>query len=371
MSETLPKVCPSVMYIITGLDVGGAEKQLLLLASERQKKGIEVIIVSLKKGGVLRPEFESQGIKVYDLGMKRGIPNPFPLFRLIYLINKFKPKIIHSWMYHADLLATIALRMSFQRKATSLIWGVRCSDMDLTRYSFLLNCVVWCCVRLSKTPELITYNSHAGARVHHSLGYYSGRSKIIGNGVDIQLFKPDAHLREKNRQELNIPEGVFVIANVARVDPMKDHKNLLLALDKLPDITAVFIGDGTEKLSDHKRCYGLGRRSDISKLLPVADLIVSSSAFGEGCSNALIEGMACGLPAVATDTGDAAYLLGEAGKVVKVRDTEALAAAIQEFAEMEESEINDYKLAARERIIKLFSLESLVENYEQLYSSLL
>ena len=57
MSETLPKVCPSVMYIITGLDVGGAEKQLLLLASERQKKGIEVIIVSLKKGGVLRPEF--------------------------------------------------------------------------------------------------------------------------------------------------------------------------------------------------------------------------------------------------------------------------------------------------------------------------
>ena len=81
--------------------------------------------------------------------------------------------------------------------------------------------------------------------------------------------------------------------------------------------------------------------------------------------------MACGLPAVATDTGDAAYLLGEAGKVVKVRDTEALAAAIQEFAEMEESEINDYKLAARERIIKLFSLESLVENYEQLYSSLL
>ena len=148
MSETLPKVCPSVMYIITGLDVGGAEKQLLLLASERQKKGIEVIIVSLKKGGVLRPEFESQGIKVYDLGMKRGIPNPFPLFRLIYLINKFKPKIIHSWMYHADLLATIALRMSFQRKATSLIWGVRCSDMDLTRYSFLLNCVVWCCVVL-------------------------------------------------------------------------------------------------------------------------------------------------------------------------------------------------------------------------------
>ncbi|MBR71848.1 MAG: hypothetical protein CMM30_02770 [Rhodospirillaceae bacterium] len=371
MVETLPESLPSVMYIISSLDVGGAEKQLLLLASERKKKGADVIVVSLKKNGALRSQFQSNGIDVYDLGINRSIPNPLTLIRLVRLINKYKPKIIHSWMYHADLLATIALSMSRRKNLTSLVWSVRCSNMDFSRYSIMLRCVVWCCIKMSGIPNCITFNSFAGAEIHQSLGYKNRYLKVIGNGVNTELFKPNSLMRKKNRELLNIPSNAFVIINIARVDPMKDHKNLLLALDKLPEVYTIFIGLGTEQFNLGSQMYGLGRRSDINTLLATSDLIVSCSAFGEGSSNALMEGMACGLPAVATDIGDSAYIMGKAGKIVEARNPEKLSSAIQEFLLMPESEIKSYKIAARERMIKMFSLNQLVENYEQLYLSII
>src|SRR5262249_57032872 len=107
-----------------------------------------------------------------------------------------------------------------------------------------------------------------------------------------------------------------VLAHVGRVDAMKDHGSFLGAMAELPNFSAVLIGAGTENLPAAPNVLRLGRRHDVARLFAAADFAVSSSRRGEGFSNVLAEGMACGLPAVATDVGDAKLIVGDTGLVV-------------------------------------------------------
>ncbi len=99
-------------------------------------------------------------------------------------------------------------------------------------------------------------------------------------------------------------------------DPMKDHQSFLAAMTELPHVQAMLIGAGSKDLRAGSNIMCLGGRDDVPRLLAAADVVVSSSAFGEGFSNAIAEGMACGLPAVATAVGDAHLIVGDTGLVV-------------------------------------------------------
>jgi glycosyltransferase involved in cell wall biosynthesis len=129
------------------------------------------------------------------------------------------------------------------------------------------------------------------------------------------------------------------------------------------------IGQGTERLPHQPGILRLGRRDDVPRLLCAADLIVSSSAFGEGFSNSIAEGMAAGLPAVATDTGDAKYLVGDTGAVVPPRNSEALAAAILMLLSDRKSDLPARSAAARARIVDRFSLRQAVISFRGLYAA--
>jgi glycosyltransferase involved in cell wall biosynthesis len=248
------------------------------------------------------------------------------LYRLAKLIADVRPEIVQGWMYHGDLAALVALVLSGRRRQTHLIWSIRCSDMDFARYRVQLRMVVRACAALSGRPDMVTANSAAGLAVHLRLGYRPRRTEVVYNGIDIDRFRPDAAARMAVRSELGIAADVILLAHVARVDPMKDHESFLAAMAQLPDLHALLIGTGTESLPVAANILRLGRRSDVARLLAAADIVVSSSAFGEGFSNALAEGMSCGLPAVATDVGDAGAIVGDTGLIVPKRDPQALAA---------------------------------------------
>jgi glycosyltransferase involved in cell wall biosynthesis len=193
---------------------------------------------------------------------------------------------------------------------------------------------------------------------------------VVANGIDVDRFKPDPAARVLVRRELGLDGDSMVLAHVARVDPMKDHGNLLTAVTKVPDMRVLLVGTGTEHLPQAPNVVRLGRRNDVARLLAAADLVVSSSAFGEGFSNALAEGMACGLPAVATEVGDAAMIVGDTGLLVPPRDPQMLAAAIRTLAE-EGAEARAQRGArARCRIAENFALSRAVERYAELYASL-
>jgi glycosyltransferase involved in cell wall biosynthesis len=162
-----------------------------------------------------------------------------------------------------------------------------------------------------------------------------------------------------------------VLAHVARVDPMKDHASLRTALMQLPDVTALLIGRGTEQLPAAPNVHRLGRRDDVERLLAAADIVVSSSAFGEGFANVLAEGMACGLPAVATDVGDARAIVADSGLIVPPRDPGALAAAIREIVRAGAAARSERGARARAHIVENFAMNRAVGRFAELYRSLI
>jgi glycosyltransferase involved in cell wall biosynthesis len=242
--------------------------------------------------------------------------------------------------------------------------------MDWRSYGLALSLVVKACALLSRSPDVVTANSVAGLKSHLALGYHPRRTQVLANGIDVDHFRPDAAARIAVRSELGIPENAVVLAHVARVDAMKDHGSFLAAMAALPDVFALLAGAGTESLAAAPNLFRLGRRCDVARLFAAADIVVSSSCRGEGFSNVLAEGMACGLPAVATDIGDARLIVGDTGLVVPAQSPETLAAAIRTLAAESASLRADRGRRARERIVEHFSMKRAVQTHVELYESL-
>ncbi len=353
------------MHVITGLGVGGAETMLAALAEAEAGAGTPPVVVSLTPGGPIAERLAGSGVPVFDLGMARGRPGLRGMTKMIGLIRRFRPAVVQSWMYHANLVATAALSLSGRRARTTHYWGIRCSDMDLDAYGRGFRLVVQAGARLSRWPDAVTCNSEAGIAVHEQLGYRPRQFVLIDNGIDTNRFKPDRQARVEVRNEHGVALDRPVFAVAARVDPMKDYPVLLSALEQLPDFTAIVMGEGTEALPSLPNLIRIGRSNDVPRLFAAADLIVSSSAYGEGFSNAIAEGMACGLPAVATNVGDAGRIIGKTGAVVPPRDPGALADAIEGILRAPNLAVRG--AAARERIVGEFALDRAVARFRQLH----
>jgi glycosyltransferase involved in cell wall biosynthesis len=196
------------------------------------------------------------------------------------------------------------------------------------------------------------------------------RAVVVHNGIDVSRFRPDPEARAEMRGMLGIPTSATVAVHLARREPMKDHATLLAALELMPHLVCILAGTGTETLPDRPRLYRLGARSDVPRVLAAADLILSSSAYGEGFSNAIAEGMATGLPAIATDVGDVREIIGDTGWVVRPRDPREMVAAVHKFISEDISAQRQRAIAGRDRIVNHFSLTTAVARLSSLYYDL-
>jgi glycosyltransferase involved in cell wall biosynthesis len=191
---------------------------------------------------------------------------------------------------------------------------------------------------------------------------------IIDNGIDSEKFRPDQAERAAVRGELGIAPDVPVVIHVARVDPMKDHQTFIKAMAKVPSVTALTVGSGTDRLSTPPNVKALGTRQDVTRLYAAADIVVSSSAFGEGFSNAIAEGMSAGLLPIVTDVGDARRIVADTGRVVPPADPSALASAIAQDC-ASPKDLAAKGLRARARIVENFSVAKFVDAFTRLYES--
>lgn len=358
-----------VLHVTTDLDVGGAENMLASLVARRPDAGVDHAVASLIPDGILAPGLRAAGLAIHEFNF-RSSRAPVDLLRLAGLIRRYSPDIVQGWMYHGNLAASLALALSGRRRATSLIWGIRCSDMDLSHYSAQLRVVVRAGALLSAGPDIVTSNSEAGLAWHLKLGYTPRQTLVIPNGIDAMRFRPDTQARNTTRRSLGLGADAFVIAHVARFDPMKDHGTFLAALARVSGAHALLIGAGTERLADEPRVLTLGHRDDVPRLLAASDVIVSSSAYGEGFCTALAEGMACGLPAVATEVGDARLILGDTGFVVPPRDPVALADSIGRLMAEAPGARAARGERTRQRVSERFSLDAAERRFLDLYRSL-
>ena len=208
---------------------------------------------------------------------------------------------------------------------------------------------------------------------------------VIPNGFDLAAFRPDPPARWSVRHELSIPAETPLIGLVGRFHPQKDHQTFVQAAawlhTRLPETHFLLCGDGITwenptlaawiETAGLRPCFHLlGRRDDIPRLTAALDLASSSSAYGEGFSNVIGEAMACGVPCVVTDVGDAALLVGSTGRVVPPRTPQALAQEWYALLALEREGKEQLGRAARQRIEAHFSLPAIVARYEALYAAL-
>lgn len=367
-----------ILHVTTGLSDGGAEAVLYRLCTASTDH--RIIVISLMGEGKYGPRLREAGITVYTLGMPRGRITLSGLFLLWRLLRRERPDLVQTWMYHADLIGGLVAHFA---RIRVVCWGVHHTDLEPGHSKGSTILVARLCARLSHwIPRQIIYCAQRAATVHQALGYDANRSVVISNGYDISHFRLNRDAGQTVRQSL--PPSVKslpVIGFVARFDPLKDHVNLIAALERVQasslQFKAFLVGTGidtdnpilvdlvnTAGLSDS--VYLLGRRDDIPAVMNALDLHVLSSA-GEAFPNVLAEAMACGTPCVTTDVGDAARIVGDTGWVVPPRDPVALSEAIVEALRewQDASRWAARQTAARERIVSQFSLETMINAYEQ------
>lgn len=356
----------SVLHIISGLGVGGAETMLLQVAQGLSARGHAQHVLSVTGTGPMAARIEDAGVPVTAIDLRSLAGKAAAAVTLPRLVRRLRPDIIQGWMYHGDITATLAQALAPRSQRPRLAWGIRCSDMDLARNARLIRLCSW----LSERPDVVVANSRVGADIHMARGYTPQRLEVIANGIDSTLYRPDAPSRADVRAELGLDSSRRIALHVARVDPMKDQATFLTALRQQPEITGVLVGKGTKDLDLPANAIALGRRMDVPRLLASADMIVSSSAFGEGFSNALAEGMSAGLIPVTTDVGDAREIVGDTGTVVAPSDAAALAVAMGEIADLDGYTLARRGAAARTRIMSHFAIDQAVDRFEALYLSL-
>lgn len=373
----------SLVVVITGLSANGAEIMLLKLLERIDRKKFSPHVISLSTLGEIGPRISALGIPVEALGVDSIVSIPRAFYQLIKRFRAIRPAVVHTWMYHADLLGGVAARVVGIRAVT---WGILQSNLssEVNKYSTLL--VARACALLSPwLPARILSCSRFGKIKHVEFGYKEDKFFVLPLGFDLTIFRPDAEAYQAIRVELGLQPNTPLVGLVGRFDPQKNHLGFLEACAIVrrsrPDVHFLLVGNGV----DHKnqqlqaaiagnRLLGVvhlvGARKDIPRIMAALDVLASSS-HGEGFPNVLGEAMATGVPCVVTNVGDSAFVVQETGIIVEPGDMQGLAKGLLQVLFLERDELNSLGREARRRIDRNFEIEAVVRQYETYYKDLL
>jgi glycosyltransferase involved in cell wall biosynthesis len=367
-----------VLFIITGLQVGGAEKSLLkVVQGLRDQYAFHVI--SLSDKGQVAKELQELGIPVESLDLQSSFQVPWGLVKLYIRIRKIRPDVVKTWMYHADFLGGIAAKLA---RIKIVFWGVRHSDLTTngvkrgTRLVARVNAIL-----SDSLPTKIVYNSRRGIELHHSMGFSRKNSVFIPNGFDCSIFKFSMVARNSFRSRHNIDASCQVVGLIARYDPLKNHFGFIEAasyiLRELPKTVFVMAGRGVDEHNEeiNRELYSLGIHHNFRLLGEVNELpevysaldILGLSSISESFPNVVGEAMACGVRCVSTDVGDAREIIGETGIVVPPNDMIGLAKGILKFLHDMSLLQESYSDLARQRIVDLFNNSKNLEKFSALF----
>ncbi|MDZ8238332.1 MAG: glycosyltransferase [Nostoc sp. ChiQUE01a] len=370
-----------IIYIITGLSTGGAEVMLYKLLSRIDRQRFHPVVISLMDRGTWGDRIANLGIPVYTIDMKPGTLKLVNIWRMVHIVNQLKPDLIQGWMYHGNLAAQFTKFFIFRQ--IPVLWNIRHSLHSLELEKTRTTTIIKLCARFSYLPKKIIYNSQNSSKQHEKIGYVFDKTCVISNGFETEKFTPSIEARLSVRSELNTPKNALLIGLIGRYHPIKDHFNFLqaavLLLKNYSNVQFVLAGNKVDwenhllselihELGLVKHIHLLGERHDVPRLTAAFD-IASSSSSGEGFPNVIGEAMSCGVPCVVTDVGDSGWIIGDTGKVVPPRNPEALANAWQALIDIGKEGRESLGKAARARVIKCFSLDSIVGEYEALYEN--
>lgn len=353
-----------VLHVITGLNLGGAERQLLMLVRGSDPSRFVHEVISLTDVGPVGQELAAQGWPVTAMKMRSGRSTVAATARLRRHMSRSGADLVQTWLYHADLVGGLSARSL----GLPVVWNVRMSWMDPASTKRTTMLAARACARLSRRiPARTVFNSLEGMQSHVQHGYDRASGVYIGNAVDTELFTPDDDAHSRLAGMLGLAEGSHLIGLVARFDPQKGHEVMLDAMrtvaSEIPSAHLVLVGDGCTRENEaltslvverrlEERTHLLGPRSDVAMLTPGFDVAVSASRYGESSSNAVVEALASGVPVVATDVGAARSLVDCAGRVVPSGSAAELARALVDILRLGAPERMTLEASARRMALR-------------------
>mgnify|MGYP006271093153 CR=1 FL=1 len=364
-----------VLHVITGLETGGAEQALVRLVDGLRGHGVASVVVSLRGAGTQGPRLEALGVPVHALEL-RPATLPAGLLRLRALATRTGPAVVHGWMYHGCLGATLAI------PGVPRIWGIRHSVVDLAFEKPATRAAIRAGSRVSGRADRIVYNAETARAQHRALGYAADRDLVLGNGFQVIEAGDAAVRRARVRATLGLAPDAFVVGHFARFHPMKDHAGFLDAIAtlerELPELRVLLGGRGVDPGNPLVRgrtalasvLQALGERRDVPDLLCACDVLCVSSRWGEAFPNVIGEAMACGVPCVVTDVGDSARIVGDTGYVVPPGAPSVLGRALRAVHALGREGRARLGASARERVRSRHGLDAVVAGYADLYRDL-
>ena len=362
-----------IVYVLTSLGMGGAERQALAVADRMAERGHSVALL------VLRLPIPQQWPTAHSIVYLNIRKTPLSLLAGLAHARRFllafRPDLLHSHSFHANMVARVLKLVVPSANVLSSVhniyeggWG-RMLAYGLTD---------WLACRTTAVSQA------AAERFVRFMAVGRRKCVVVTNGIDTAEFAPDSARRERMRSEMGL-DAEFIWLAAGRIVPAKDYPNLLRAFAQLrqcradarlwiagegagPDFDRMARLQAETGLGGEVRLLGLCR--DMPALLDAADGFVLASAW-EGMPLAVAEAMAMEKPIVATDVGGVRELVGETGTIVAAGDPQALAQAM--LSEMEKSGENRQAMgrAARARIEAKFDIDAKADEWEGLYRILL
>jgi glycosyltransferase involved in cell wall biosynthesis len=357
-----------ILYILTSLGIGGAEKQVVALAEGMAAKGHVVAILVLKHTDEEWPV----KLPVMRLNMRktpRGITRGLRFARDFLVL--FRPDILHSHTFPANIFIRLLILML---RSTSLRPRVLNTIHNVNEGG-------WHRMLLYRATDpfadrITAVSAAAADRFTRLHAVTPNKISVLTNGIDTGQFTPERPRRKRMRAENRVGTAFLWLA-VGRLVPGKDYPNLLRAFAQIrslhPAARLWIAGEG-----DAARFAGLpaqaveflGLRRDMADLLDAADGFVLASAW-EGMPLAVGEAMAMEKIVVATDVGGVRELVGDAGLIVPPKDSPALAEALLKAMSMPEMARKTMQRDARRRIQMHYSMPVKAEEWDRLYLEIL
>lgn len=319
-----------ILYVITGLAQGGAERVVCDLADAMCTKGHTVKIAYLTGSVLTKPKSDSIELIAINLTGLTGLP--FAYVKISQVIKSYRPDVVHSHMVHANILARlIRLSTPVKKLITTAHSSNEGGGLRMLAYRITNN--------LSDLTTNVSSTAVNSFECKHAVP--KGKMQTIYNGVNFENFFYDPLAKKNTLDSLGLPDDTKLVLAVGRFSEAKNYPNLLHAIKDLKELTdfkfrLLIAGDGElrpqiEQLITHLGLEDyvilLGRRGDIQQLMSACDLFVLSSDH-EGLPTVLIEALACQAHIVSTDVSGVREVVNRYATVVPPKNSQALAQAI-------------------------------------------
>jgi glycosyltransferase involved in cell wall biosynthesis len=362
-----------IVYVLTSLGVGGAERQVVALAERMAARGHAVSLL------VLRPQLSEEWPTTVDclyLDMRKTpVSLIVGLARGHRFLRGFNPEIVHSHVFPANMAARLLRLCGATPPLISTVHNVyEGSSLRMWAYRLTDPLCRW-----------TTAVSQAAADRYMRLkAVPAHKCSVLTNGIDTTEFAPNIERRVHMREELGAGDA-FMWLTAGRLVAAKDYPNLLHAFAQVravaPEVQLWIAGEAAgpdsvtvQGLAAELKLEGsvlwLGLRRDMPALLDAADGFVLGSAW-EGMPLVVGEAMAMEKPVVATDVGGVRELVGDAGTIVPHKKPDVLAQAMLDTMHNTPEARRSLGRSARERIESQFSMGAKADEWETLYQHVL